>query len=223
MRMASKHIASTARWVCDDALLFRDEESPFRAAMSQKATKLVVVTGENASGKSLFVRIVSVVLNQEGIVPVSASIRERTGGGMRQAMMFGEEQSQSTGATSVGVIQTAFKNLDRPSALIIDEPELGLSDAYARALGEYVGSAAKSVPTKCRGVVVVTHSRSLVQGLIDGYGKTPTHVSVAAERKPKTSLLKWMAEPEEHSVEELLALRQVGHERWLRVNKLIKD
>ena len=222
--------AAITRWVAKNSLLFNDGESPFHAAVSGRAAKLVVVTGENATGKSLFVRVAAAILQQEDVLPVSVSIRERTGagshemGGLRQAMMFGDEMEQSTGATSVSVAQRAFGNLDRPqgSLLIVDEPELGLSEAYARALGEYIGGEIGTVPKKCIGVMVVTHSRPLVRGLVDGFGKVPTHVAVSAEHPAQAGLKQWLDEVEHHSIDELLALRDVGHDRWLRVNKILK-
>ena len=89
------------------------------------------------------------------------------------------------------------------------------------ALGEYIGNQTLDVPTKCRGVIVVTHSRALVQGLIDGFGKTPTHVAVAAELQPEAGIERWLKTAEHRTVEELLALRDVGLDRWRRLNKVL--
>jgi hypothetical protein len=229
-KKAYKSAAALAQQVAAESLLFNNDESPFRAKVAKAAAKLVVVTGENASGKSLYVRVAAAVLQQEGVLAVSVSIRERTGagthemGGMRRIMMFGDEQEQSTGATSVGVVQTAFRNLDRAqgSMLIVDEPELGLSEAYARALGEYIGQQTRSVPASCLGVMVVTHSRALVQGLLDGFGKPLTHVAVSAEQLQEAGLVQWVDTVEQRSVDDLLALRDVGLDRWRRVNKLLE-
>ena len=227
-----ENAAQVARWVAETSMLFNDADSPFRAEVADGAPELVVVTGENASGKSLYVRVAGAVVQKDmGALPVSVSIRERTGagtsemGGMRRVMMFGDEQEQSTGATSVSVVQKAFGNLDRPngSVLIVDEPELGLAEAYARALGEYIGQQAQGIPAACRGVIVVTHSRPLVQGLIDGYGQTPTHAAVNADTPAHAGLQRWLDSVEHRTVEELLALRDVGLGRWRRVNTLLKD
>lgn len=224
--------ASVAAWVAGQARLFQDEASPFRAEVAEGAPGIVIVTGENASGKSLFVRIAAARAQRpHGILPVSVSIRERSGGGthemsrMRQAMMFGEEGEQSTGATSVGVVEQAFGNLDHDggSFLILDEPEIGLAEAYTRALGEFIGRQADSTPTTCRGVIVVTHSRPLVQGILDGSAATPTHVAVAADTAPQAGIERWLATPEHHTVEELLALNGIGFDRWRRVTRLLDD
>lgn len=207
-----------ARWVAQESAMFNDDGTPFHAHVHAGDRRLVVVTGENASGKSLLFRILAAKINEAGALPVTLSIRERTGSGsgemagFRRIAMFGEEYEQSTGATSVTALQTAFKNLDRPqgSVLGLDEPELGLSDGYAAALGRYVAEQIKALPRACSGVVVVTHSRSLVAGLVAGRRTAPTFVSVGQD----VTLKQWLAEPEVRTVDELLALSGIGLERF---------
>jgi hypothetical protein len=220
-----------SRWVAAESVLFH-EPSPFRAAVDEQDPKLVVVTGENASGKSLFVRVVGAILqNDGGGTPVTVSIRERTGSGMnemsgmRRVMMFGDEHEQSTGAASVKVVAASFNNVDRDNGciLILDEPDIGLAESYARALGEFIATKAKDLPANCGGVIVVTHSRPLVQGLLAGYERTPSHVAVTAQPDLKPGLQRWLDDVEHRSVQELLNLSDVGHERWLAVNKILKS
>lgn len=223
--------AAIAEWVAENSLLFNHEESPFCATVSIHAPKLVVVTGENASGKSLYVRVAAAIAQKQGALPISISIRERTGAGlhemagMRRSMMFGDEQDQSTGATSAKVVQSAFQNLQRPngSMLILDEPELGMAEAYARALGEYIGQQSQEIPADCRGVLVVSHSRPLVRGLLDGYPETPSHAAISAEQPVPAGLTDWLDAVEHRTVDELLNLRKLGLERWRQVSKLLKD
>lgn len=225
-------IADLATHIIERSFLFNTDGTPCRAARTEQGSpNLVLVTGENASGKSLFARIAGATLSQEKVVPVSVSIRERTGAGsfdmsrMRQVMMFGDEEENSTGATSVRVISTAFKNLDHAegSALLLDEPELGLSDGYARALGELIGSRSAAIPSPCIGVMVVTHSRSLVRGLLEGFNDTPVHVAVTADgTDPQPGLDTWLDEQETRSVDELLALTDLGHQRWRQLLDTIK-
>jgi hypothetical protein len=225
--------AAVARWVAEESALFNDEGSPFHASVAGRAAKLVVVTGENASGKSLFVRVAgSVLRTKDGALPVSVSIRERTGGGssdmggIARSMMFGDEQENSTGAVSARVADTAItNNLTRESGsmLILDEPEIGLSDAFARAMGEHLGRQANRLPRGCRGVIIVTHSRSLVTGLVEGFGKTPTHAAVTAEQPATADLQRWLQTSEHRTVEELLALPAVGLDRWRRAGAFLKQ
>lgn len=223
--------SKVAAWVVEDSLLFRDEASPFRAALRRGAVSLVVVTGENASGKSLFVRIAAEFVRKEGILPVSVSVRERTGttggemSGLARVMMFGDEREQSTGATSVSAVRAALNNLERPkgSLLICDEPEMGLSEGYARALGVLLGQGAKSLPARCRGVLVATHSRPLVRGIIEGLGRAPTHVACSCTGSPWVGLEHWLEEDEHRSVEDLEALQEAGLERFRQVAGLLRE
>lgn len=127
--------------------------------------------------------------------------------------MFGEVHDQSTGATSVTALQAAFEhNLDREqgSVLGLDEPELGLSEAYSAALGTYIGQQTRKLPRACSGVVLVSHSRPLIRGAVAALGATPTVVSLDGP----ADLNGWLEQSVEHTVDELLALRDVGHERW---------
>lgn len=231
MPVATKTInmIERAAWAASETLLFADERSPFRAKVTPADKRLMVIVGENASGKSLFFRVLATLIHDKGPTVVTISIRERSGGGtfemsrMRQAMMFGEEAEQSTGATSVKVVKAAFEhNLghDSGSVLALDEPEMGLSDGYATAFGQYIGEQARKVPKACSGVIVVTHSRSLVRGLVDGYGKTPTFVKLGVEGPEQLDA--WLDEPEHHTIDELLALPDVGFERWRAVSDLLK-
>ena len=221
------HIPALASWIADESAMFSDERSPFQAHATPGSPGLAVVVGENASGKSLFVRVLAAKAQQAGALPVSLSIRERAGSGtaemarFRQVMMFGDENEQSTGATSVRAIATAFNNLDRPqgSVLLLDEPELGLSQGYARALGEYIGGQALNTPAVCAGVVVVTHSRTLVRGILAAYEQEPTFVSVGT---PHANVQKWLEAPELRSVEDLLSLPEVGLERFRAVEAVLR-
>jgi hypothetical protein len=217
-----------ARWVADQSLLFTDDQSPFRAWVAKGHPKLLVIVGENASGKSLFFRILCGKAREQKVTPVSISIRERTGAGssdmsgLRRVMMFGDEIDQSTGAASIQVVQSGFRNLNHPqgSILALDEPELGLSDGYAKVFGQYIGQQTRKTPKVCAGVVVVTHSRSLVSGLVQGLGAEPSFVVCGPHPR---SLQDWLATPEIQTIESLLALPDVGLERFRQVITLTKD
>lgn len=221
-----------ARWTASEAVLIASEASPFKAAVRRGAPGVVVIAGENASGKSLFLRVMcakAAAMATKKILPITVSIRERTGGGtyemsrMRQTFMFGDEIENSTGANSVRVVVAAFRNLDkegRNTLLALDEPELGLSDGYARALGTYIGEQARTVPEACSGVIVVTHSRSLVEGLIRGLGEHPTFAQLGVET---ADLDAWLTEHEVRSTADLLALPDVGLDRWRTLNKIFDD
>lgn len=214
--------------VVDDTLLFSDERSPFRAALYDGDPNVCVIVGENASGKSLFFQIVAGMAHRQKITPVTISIRERTGagthemGGMRRAFMFGDESQQSTGATSANVVASGFNNVRReePAMLLLDEPELGLSDGYARALGQFIACEMAKEHENYRGLVIVTHSRALVDGLWSYHATRPLFVHLGDDPKP---LERWLEEPEVRSIEDLLNLREVASARRKAVHQLLHN
>lgn len=220
-------LPALSRWMVDKSRVISDEESPFSATMIDGDPRLVLIVGENASGKSLAFRLLAQLAGSHDVLPITLSIRERTGVGtmgmerMRRAMIFGEEDENSTGATSARVIQSGFHNVERekPSILGLDEPEIGLSDGYAEALGEFIGASTAKAGPNCCGVIVVTHSRRLVEGLVRGLGSEPTLIDMSSTH---ATVADWISTTEKRSVEELLALPETGLDRWRQVNKLLK-
>ena len=77
-----------------------------------------------------------------------------------------------------------------------------------------------TVPGTCSGVLVVTHSRSLARGLATAYGQAPTFVSVGpAPVRFET----WLEAPEVRTVADLLALPEVGLERFRAAAQLMRE
>lgn len=125
-------LPDAARWVAGESAFANEEGTPFSASLHEADPRLLLIVGENASGKSLAFRIIARILDEAGATPITLSIRERAGlggdgmGNMRRAFMYGDERIQSTGATSARVVDSGFRNLDRPepAALLMDEPEI---------------------------------------------------------------------------------------------------
>lgn len=220
-----------ARWVAEESAILADEESPFRAAFIEGDARILLITGENASGKSLAFRLMAQLAQDNGIEPLTLSIRERTGDGtfemarMRRAMIYGQETTSSTGAVSARVVESGFHNLIKrpiPAILGLDEPEIGLSDGYAEALGEYIGAQAQGIEGNACGVMVVTHSRRLAEGLIRGLNATPSMIALLPNADAACpSVADWIASRETRSVEDLLNLREISHKRYLQMQKIL--
>lgn len=201
-------------------------QSPFSFHLAEGVGNVVVIVGENASGKSVMFKTLAQSLRPHGITGITLSIRERTSGddgGVRRAMMFGQEAQMSTGHVSVGVIERGFRNArnwaeqGNPNVLMLDEPELGLSDGYAGALGEFLAQEAQTLPENAHGLVVVTHSRSLVQRLC---AALPTRPHLIVMGDTPLTLEQWWGEPELRSVADLKALQERGRDarsRWTSV------
>lgn len=203
---------------------------PFKAHLTRAHPRLLLVAGDNGSGKSLFVEFLRGWGKQFHRVDatISISIRERTGAGMsdmsgmRKSMIFGQEDEQSTGSVSARVTQTAFSNLDswsepgRRIMMVLDEPELGLSQAYAAPLGELIAQLLLGLKSDTGGVVLVTHSKGLVRSLVDRLGEAPSFVHLGPT---PISLSDWLADTSVKTLAELLALP----ERCSESRRLVRD
>lgn len=204
-----------------DSRFASDADCPFPCQTIVQGSPVVVLTGANATGKSLAFRHLARFAHAEALAVITLSIRERTGSGvsdmagLRRSMIYGDESEQSTGATSVGVAQRGFANVATrlsesppvPTLLMFDEPEMGLSEGYAGALGEYLAEQTLGLPETAPGVVVVSHSRALVHRLMDRLGHAPSFIHMGEE---PTTLEGWLNRSESRTVAELLALQDLG-------------
>lgn len=225
-------IDTIAKALLAESQLWTLEDLPFSAELAEGHPKVLLVAGENCSGKSFFVECLrSWGRAHHKVQTIQVSIRERVGGGtyemagMRRAMMFGDETDKSTGATSAGVVERAFGNVDSRSEegisalLVLDEPELGMSEGFAAAMGTYIARKVANLPDVAAGVAVVTHSRALGKALAAELGVLPTFVKLGRPQDFRT----WVDTPEEHSVEELLGLQAKSTQTWRLVNSLLKE
>jgi ABC-type uncharacterized transport system ATPase subunit len=206
--------------------IFSDENRVFQPHLQPGPGNVAMIVGPNASGKSVLFQVLAMLARQEKIVPVTVSIRERTGAGtsdiagMRRMFMFGDESEQSTGATSLKTVSKAFDSIQayaeegRRALLLLDEPEQGLSEDYAAAMGTWLGSKANALThPNLLGLVVVSHSRSLMRSLREALPVAPSFVSMEVP----TTLEQWLEPPTPKTVDELLALPTVGSERRHKV------
>ena len=218
--------------VTNNSLLWSHKEFPFKAHLYPGHPRLAVVAGENCSGKSLLVQILSFWCRKHhNASHIMVSIRERTGSGLdgmaglRRSMMFGDESEESTGAISVRVLDPAFNTLNgrtdegKKALLIFDEPELGLSDSYASAMGAYIADKTCGLPELALGTVVVTHSRSLVGSLSTSLGRPPSFVKLG----PKQSLNTWLKGEKPKTVEQLLKLPKDAKQSWHKVKDILQE
>ena len=225
------HIRELAAEVLAESRLWTHEELPFTTRFEPGHPRVLVIAGENAAGKSLLAQsLTSWGRVHRKIAHISVSIRERTGSGtyemaaMRRVMMFGDEGEQSTGATSARVLETAFNTLHHraeeniPALLLLDEPELGLSDGFAGAMGTYLATKLNEMPELACGAIVITHSRELVRHLAAGLPERPSFVKTGES----ATLEEWLEGERARTVEELLELSAVGHARWAKVNAIMR-
>jgi energy-coupling factor transporter ATP-binding protein EcfA2 len=174
------------------------------------ATKLAVVFGDNASGKSLMLTVMSAFLGpmeESGEEKFSVSMHSRTSSGMGRVFMYLDEDYNSTGASSLHAVTGAIYNAKKrkhPVWLMFDEPDTGLSDKFASAMGAYFAQEVNNLPKNIRGATIVTHSRPLLRRLLADLNEPPHEIAMG----PEQSLAEYLDPTtiQEASIDELLAL-----------------
>lgn len=139
---------------------------------SSEKTPFLVVSGENATGKSLVTRLVGWISKDLDMPFFSTSMWQRAGLGSNpmRTLMYGDESEESTGATSAQSVLKIFKTSDKceePHLILFDEPSLGLSPAYAKAMGQLIRNFLLKKNPLVRGVVMVSHDITLLQEAVD--------------------------------------------------------
>ncbi len=185
-----------------------------------------ILVGDNASGKSLMVRVLASRLNADKVEPLQVSMRYRTASGMHRVFMFGSDEDESTGAVSMhavkGGLRTCQERLE-PSWVMLDEPDIGLAEGYCLALGEYLARFGNDLDGSGKKALgLVTHSKPLIQGLVR-HLKVRPHFLVAGERHAGLSLEQWLADTSPRSLDELLQLNEKGHATWQAIHRILKD
>lgn len=138
--------------------------------------RVLVVTGENAAGKSFLRRVFKVFLakRKRSITSYTFSMEARSRSNqdfnVLMSMAYGDENIWATSANTVHAIKSILNTSDSSEykhALIIDEPEIGLSEETELAIGQLMASRLSADWPKLRaGVVVMTHSRHIVGALM---------------------------------------------------------
>lgn len=186
---------------------------------------VLLISGENAGGKSLAIMIINQLsrsfAKQDGssLEVMDIGMHRRTEGGVQRALMFGDEAMDSTGNISIKVVQgglSTSKSRDGYHYLILDEPDIGVGEGYHNALGDYLGAFARDLPEKCLGFIVATHSRRVANKLLDAGASS---LRLGADLRPART---WVEHGDlEKSVEDLLSLKQTSVEKMRLVSAML--
>lgn len=195
-------------------------KAPLKASYMPGSGRLLVITGDNASGKSLFARLLSARAKQiHNLETMRISMELRSSAGIHQAFVYGDEAWQSTGIISVHSITGGIKacrTRTNPHVILFDEPDVGLSEGYQAAVGSLIAKFTSDMPTKTQYCVVVTHSRRLVRQLV----QCKPHFLRIGDSK---TLEEFLQEPRDCSIADLLALKNTANERFRTIAALMEE
>lgn len=201
------HFAGSAE---GDDVLF-----PLTTSWSDDDSKVILVAGGNASGKSALTSFIQAIAKQAACQTRSCSMRNRTASGFQSKMIFGDESRSSTGACTVGAVKMGLEssiNSPAPAVMILDEPDLDLSEECSMAMGAYIAQCANAEASNLRLIVVVSHSRALFRDLMANLSQPAHKVFVGDANR---SFDAWLDGPIiSPGVDYLLNLQKLGHDKF---------
>lgn len=168
---------------------------------------MILVLGENAAGKSFFRRVVQGVCSKSKTECITFSMEARRKISYMPwlTLVYGDEESESTGVNSARMVQTGISTcLSRDNGHVVfwDEPDVGLSDGFAAGVGVALHDFAIKPGKHTKAAIVVTHSRALVEQVA---GLNPTYLHLGTNEAPPT-LEHWLNRPiKPQPIEELFA------------------
>ncbi len=211
----------------DDLELFGPEGAcPTRIEPAGAAPRVLLITGDNASGKSFVCKAFGQFLTGEGASVEFVGMARRASSDGFQRMSSGDEGRQSTGQISV---RTALRGMERlleapdtreagrARVLILDEPDIGLSEAYAARLGQRIATFCATLPDDAFGVAVVTHNREIARAVA---ALGPTIVRVGDDLRPIADWLRDGPLPVDDAA--LDGLCDAAHDRYIRIVRLME-
>lgn len=184
-------------------------------------SKIILVAGMNASGKSVISKMVEMLASDAKVEKRSCSMRNRTSGMFGQRMIFGDESDSSTGQNSVNSVILGFKSTveSKGAVLILDEPDIGLSDEYSSALGEYIAKQVNEHNGNIGLVFVVSHSKCLFNNILETLDVPCSTVYVG---NANVSFDEWLnSQTKKATIEDLLNLKAKSRETWKRIESFI--
>lgn len=185
--------------------------------------KLIVIVGDNASGKSFCRRIVQLMCKKNEIecMAVSAEGRRQVSYAPWLTFVYGDEAYEATGVNSMGTVISGIKtshNRDSRHAIFWDEPDIGLSDSWAAGGGRKICEFALAPPENLVAALVVSHNKSLVRELLPAEPHY-LHLGTEAAKAPQT-LQAWLDHvPAPRDPE---TLPELSHKRFKAIQKILE-
>jgi hypothetical protein len=179
---------------------------------------LVMVVGENAGGKSFLRRITQAACQHSKIECIHISLEGRCREGFARAFLYGTEMWEATGANSaetiLGGIRTCQKR-EKPHVMFWDEPDLGLSEAWAAGAGRVIRDFVQNKPKHTRAIYLVTHSRALARELAP---VRPHYLFLGSTKGPRT-FKEWL--DHQPAPRDLSKLAETSRRRFTKIQKIL--
>lgn len=196
---------------------FDEDEGIIKYRWTPAKSNFVVVVGENASGKSFLRRVLSALAHRAEVESIPVSMEGRQMGGIIRSFVYGDETVDATGKNSAVTVLTGISTCrarEKPHIIVWDEPDIGLSDAWARSMGVKLREFALELPKLTYTAVVITHNKALLRELLP---VNPHFVCFGQEVSTLEDWLKFEGE-----VRPLEELPVESVERFRKINKLMK-
>lgn len=154
-----------------------------------KTGHVTILTGDNGTGKSLIRKVLcSSLRNQENddtIKIADISMEKRTGlhAGLGGGGVFLRDvEWTATSDNSLSFLYSLL-NSAKDRYLVLDEPELGMSQDLQKSIGIYLSKRIPETMKENRGMLIITHSREFVRSL------SVEHVFVNLQKKSEEEWL----------------------------------
>ncbi|MFA6073402.1 MAG: hypothetical protein WC758_04780 [Candidatus Woesearchaeota archaeon] len=171
-------------------------------------SKLCLVTGESATGKSYFIKELTKYLSSENVLVYHSGMVHRTGdpekGFMEHLGSLILEDMASTGENSTILLLKGIKsNYAKEHVIIFDEPALGLSQGYMFAVSDAIKEYVQKKNNSLLGVVVCEHNEKIISNLLK---LNPNHLRFGDEK----DLDEVLSNSQNYDVKDLLNLPEKG-------------
>ena len=154
-----------------------------------KTGHVTILTGDNGTGKSLIRKVLcSSLRNQENddtIKIADISMEKRTGlhAGLGGGGVFLRDVEWVATSDNRLSFLYSLLNSAKDRYLVLDEPELGMSQDLQKSIGIYLSKRIPETMKENRGMLIITHSREFVRSL------SVEHVFVNLQKKSEEEWL----------------------------------
>lgn len=189
---------------------------PFTMDVKNQNSKVVIITGDNASGKSLLLKVLKNYAKKTfNIKSIMVSLKEQLNPlgvdqtEQRRMVCLKDDLNYSTGVSSVESVKRSFDIMkkwtqDSDTIILLEEPEIGLAQGYEYALGQFIAeNTLKEKDNEAfSGLIIITHSKNVMKGILE-QGVEPIFINMG---KDFISMENWLNIDDKKTVGQLLEL-----------------